>query len=250
MTDLLVLIMKMKIIFIFLPRSPVTLTTLLDPPVAAVVERLHAESARQRPGMVFRLLPRLPHLALGHDALLSPTDSFYKDKILALDPSQAAFLHTLVRSVRAQSIVEFGTSCGVSTLWLAAAARTNWGKVVSCEIVPEKAAQARANLSEAGLLEVVEVRVGDALETLASLEGPVDFVFLDGFPSQALAVLQLLLDKLAPGATVIAQDVGFFRATYAEYLAWIRDPTNGFVTSTIPFRSGLELSVYQGTSTP
>ena len=225
-------------------------TSLLEPGVAAVAERLHAEAARQTPGMMFHLLPRLPKLALGHEVQFPPMDGFYKDKYLALEPSQAAFLHTMVRSARARCIVEFGTSYGVSTLWLAAAARANWGKVISCEIVPEKAARARAHLSEAGLLEVVEVREGDALETLSDLDDPVDFVFLDGFPSQSLAVVQLLLDKLSPGATVIAQDVGFFRANYADYLDWIRDPANGFITCTVPFRSGLELSVFCGTQRP
>ena len=224
-----------------------SLTSLLEPPVAAVAERLHAEAARQTPGMMFHLLPRLPRLALGQEVQFPPMDGFHKDKYLALEPSQAAFLYTMVRAARARSIVEFGTSFGVSTLWLAAAARANWGRVISCEIVPEKAERARAHLSEAGLLEVVEVRVGDALETLADLHEPVDFVFLDGFPSQSLALVQLLCDKLSPGATILAQDVGFFRANYAEYLDWIRSPDNGFITSTVPFRSGLELSVYCGT---
>ncbi len=69
-----------------------------------------------------------------------------------MEREQAAFCYLTARSTKAETIVEFGTSFGVPTIWLAAAARANGGRVISTELVPSKAGQAQQNIKDAGPL--------------------------------------------------------------------------------------------------
>ncbi|MEK8171963.1 class I SAM-dependent methyltransferase [Streptomyces sp. M19] len=102
-------------------------------------------------------------------------------------------LYNLVRATRPATVVEFGTSYGISTLHLAAAVRDNGtGRVVSTELSAHKAATARRTFAETGLDDLITVLEGDARETLAALEGPVDFILLDGWKDLCLPVLKLL----------------------------------------------------------
>lgn len=224
-------------------------TVLLDPRTAAVLRRLHAAAARQTPRLIAHYLPKLPRLLTGRPLGFTTEQitTFYADKYLALEPAQAAFCYLQARAIRARRIVEFGTSFGISTLWLAAAVRDNGGgQVITTELVPAKAEQARRNLAEAGLDGFVEIRVGDALQTLRDLPDltePVDLLLNDGFPIHALDVLRLVTPVLRPGAVVITDNVGMMPGDYADYLHWVRNPANGFTSTVIPFKSGTELSV-------
>jgi predicted O-methyltransferase YrrM len=106
-------------------------------------------------------------------------------------------------------VVEFATSVGMSTLYFAAAVRDNGGgTVIGSEIVPEKVAAARRNLAEAGLAHLVDIRQGDARETLRDLGGPVDFVLIDGWPiretpSLARQVIEIVAPQIRPGGLVL-----------------------------------------------
>jgi predicted O-methyltransferase YrrM len=91
----------------------------------------------------------------------------------------------------------------------------------------------------------VTVLAGDALETLAAVQGPVGLVFLDGWKDLCLPVLRLLEPRLAPGALVVADDVDS-HASMADYLAYVRDPANGYVTIAFPVEDGLEVSCWTG----
>jgi predicted O-methyltransferase YrrM len=217
--------------------------------VEQILERLHREADRQTPGLVFHYLPKLPALLLGRkiDFTVEQVETYYADKYLALERDQAAFCYLTARALGARRIVEFGTSFGISTIWLASALRDNGGGVViGTELVPEKAERAVANLRDAGLEEFVEVRVGDATQTLRDLDGPIDLLLNDGFPMHALEVLKLVAPKLRPGGVVITDNVGTMRGNYREYLEWVRDPRNGFRSMLIPFKSGTEYSVRVG----
>jgi predicted O-methyltransferase YrrM len=217
---------------------------LTDERVRTTLRRLHTEADRQMPSIALQLLPQLPKLLLGRpiDARGSADD--FKDKYLALGREQGAFCYLTARALGARSIVEFGTSFGVSTLWLAAAVRDNGGgRVIGTELVPEKARRAQANLEQAGLAAFAEIRVGDATESLRKDLGQVDFMLNDGFPLRALDVLKLVAPALRPGAVVLTDNVGVFRADYRDYVAYLRDPKNGFASMSIPFRSGTEYSV-------
>ncbi|MFF6959321.1 class I SAM-dependent methyltransferase [Streptomyces sp. NPDC008317] len=150
-------------------------------------------------------------------------------------------LYSLVRAVRPATVVEFGTSFGISTLHLAAAVRDNGaGRVISTELSADKAAAARATFAETGLDGLVTVLEGDARDTLAELSGPVDFLLLDGWKDLCLPVLRLLEPRLAPGTLVVADDVDL--TDLAPYLDYVRDPRNGYESVTFPVEDGMEIS--------
>jgi predicted O-methyltransferase YrrM len=155
-------------------------------------------------------------------------------------------LYALTRAARPATVVEFGTSFGISAVHLAAGVTDNRaGHVFTTELSPVKIAAAQANLEDAGLADVVTVLAGDALETLSAVQGPVGLVFLDGWKDLCLPVLRLLEPRLAPGALVVADDVDS-HATMADYLAYVRDPANGYVTIAFPVEDGLEVSCWTG----
>jgi predicted O-methyltransferase YrrM len=165
-------------------------------------------------------------------------------KYMALDPAQGVFCYLLARSMKARRIIEFGTSFGVSTIYLAMAVRDNGGGIViGTEMVSDKARQARSNLQEAGLLEFVDIRIGDALETLKNETEPVDFFLNDGFPPSALPVLKIIAPLMRSGGIIITDNVGLFRAEYRGYVEYLRDPGNGFQSALLGLNEGTEFSV-------
>jgi predicted O-methyltransferase YrrM len=145
----------------------------------------------------------------------------------------------LARSARARTIVEFGTSFGISTLHLAAALRDNGGgRLIGSEFEPSKIARARANLGAAGLSDLVEIREGDALQTLArDLPDAVDLVLLDGAKSLYSSILSLLEDRLRGGAFIVADNAD----DSPEYLARVRSAAGGYLS--VPFADDVELSM-------
>jgi predicted O-methyltransferase YrrM len=222
-------------------------TTLADPKVAGLLVRLHAAARAQTGALLRHYLPHLPRVLLGKRLPWNRLQPFYSDKFVALEPAQGMLCYLLARAGGARCVVEFGTSFGVSTLYLAAAVRDNGGGVViGSEIVPEKAARALEHVHEAGLQDFVEIRAGDARETLADLDRSVDFFLNDGFPPLALPVLRVVAPHLRIGAQVLSDNVGMFRADLADYVTWLRDPANGFLTQTLPYKGGTELSVRTG----
>jgi predicted O-methyltransferase YrrM len=151
-------------------------------------------------------------------------------------------LYSLVRATRPKTIVEFGTSFGISTLHLAAAVRDNgMGHVVTTELSASKAASARATFAETGLDDLITVLEGDALETLPPhVADGVEFVLLDGWKHLYLPVLQLLEPALAPGTLVIGDDAAM--KIVQPYLGYVRDPANGYQSVLFPVEDGMEIS--------
>jgi len=141
--------------------------------------------------------------------------------------------------------VEFGTSYGISTLYLAAGVADNGtGHVFTTELSSKKAAAARANLDEAGVGHAVTILSGDALETLAGVPEPVSLALLDGWKDLYIPVLRLLEPKLAPGALIAGDDSTF--PALADYLKYVRDPANGYVSVSFPVHDGMEISSWTG----
>ena len=150
-------------------------------------------------------------------------------------------LYALARSGRPETVVEFGTSYGISTIHLAAAVADNGvGHVWTTELSETKATAAQSNLDQAGLADQVTILRGDALATLTDCPGPIGLLLLDGWKDLCLPVLRLLEGRLAPGALVVADDTTF--ASMADYLAYVRDPERGYVTVAFPVEDGMEIS--------
>lgn len=155
-----------------------------------------------------------------------------RDAYMAIGPEFGFLLYNLARASQAKTIVEFGTSFGVSTIYLASAIRDNGGgRVITTEYEPAKAEMARKNLTDAGLEDIVEFRVGDARQTLSTSAETVDMLFLDGAKELYIEVLNLLEHRLRPGA-VIASDNTDHDGMQA-FLDYIRDPGNGYTSAAI-----------------
>ncbi|WEK46167.1 MAG: O-methyltransferase [Candidatus Andeanibacterium colombiense] len=226
------------------------MSTLTSAPLAPLLDHLFADAAATG----FSALPPAAaaywnDLSDGEKAQVMRSKTGYrefyghmKDLPLPVSRETGVMLHMLARSSRATSIVEFGTSFGLSTLCLAAALRDNGGgRLITSEFEPTKVARARANLEAAGLADLVELREGDALETLArDLPEAIDLVLLDGAKGLYSDILERLEPKLRPGALIIADNADYC----PEYLGRVRDPSNGYLS--VPFAEDVELSMKLG----
>jgi predicted O-methyltransferase YrrM len=169
----------------------------------------------------------------------------YGDAPLSITPEVGDLLYVLVLARRPRTIVEFGASHGFSTIHLAAAARDVGAcRVITTEIEPAKVAAAQRNLGAAGLEDLVEMRVGDALTTLADIEN-VDLLFLDGWNNLYEPVVDLLQPKLSQGALVVA-DLSSDDPDQVTYVEHMHAPGNGYVTVDIPLDAGVVVSAWLG----
>jgi caffeoyl-CoA O-methyltransferase len=148
------------------------------------------------------------------DVLAEMQEQGRREGIPIVVPETGALLHVLARTSRARRIVEVGTAIGVSTLYLARALDPD-GVIVSFEVDPARHAAAQRYLQRAGVDDRAELRLQDAREGLASLEGPFDLAFIDGVKAQYGDYLDLLLPLLGRGA-VLAIDNVLMSGTVAE----------------------------------
>jgi len=221
------------------------MNTLTTPLLSPLLDRLFAEADASQAALAPTLaqVPADQRVAM----MSSKTDylAFYtrmKDAPLAVSRETGALLYMLARAMDARSIVEFGTSFGISTLHLAAALRDNGGgRIVTSEFEPSKLARAKDNVAAAGLADLVEFRQGDALETLArDLPDQIDLVLLDGAKGLYPEILALLEGNLRPGALILADNADWS----PDYLARVRAPAHGYMS--IPFAEDVELSMRIG----
>jgi len=184
------------------------MTTLTTAPLAPLLDRLFDEAAASSPATS----PAVADLFKERERFMrSKTDylDFYrrlKDFPLAVSRETGALLYMLARGVNARSIVEFGTSFGISTLYLAAALRDNGGgRLVTTEFEASKVARARENLTAGGLIDLVDIREGDALQTLtADLPETIDLLLLDGAKALYSEILSLVESRPSPTTPITA----------------------------------------------
>jgi predicted O-methyltransferase YrrM len=216
--------------------------TLASPLLAAVLDRLFAASAAQEAD---EMPAPPPGRASWAEASAAERADALQDAYIPISAEAGKLLYALIRASRPETVVEFGTSFGISTIYLAAAVTDNGtGHVVTTELSSKKVEAAGSNLREAGVEAAVTILEGDALQTLADVQGPVGLVLLDGWKNLCLPVLRLLEPKLAPGALVAADDIT--NAGMADYLDFIRNPANGYVTVAFPVEDGMEISCWTG----
>jgi predicted O-methyltransferase YrrM len=217
-------------------------STLRLPAVAAVIDRIHAlaavedELAKQRVAAA--------EAQAGHRLSQLQRYELYGEAPLAIKREVAELLYVLALGEHGRRVVEFGASHGLSTIYLAAAMRdSGGGAVITTECRPGKAETARRNLADAGLSDLVEVRVGDALKTLGAT-GPVNLLFLDGRNDLYLQVLMLMEPHLLRGTLIVA-DLSADDPDLLPYLQHVRDERNGYFSVEISVAAGVELSVWR-----
>ncbi len=210
--------------------------------VATVLERLHAKARIEDPQAKQRVQQREAELGVR----LAPPQRYelYGDAPLAITAEVGELYYLLATTRRANRIVEFGASHGISTIYLACALRDLGGdrSLITSEILQAKADSTRRSLTAAGLTGLVEVRVGDARDTLRDLADPVDILVLDGRNDLYIPVLELVEPRLAPNALVIA-DLGKDDPDLHAYQAHVRQPGRGLHSVTLPLDAGIELTV-------
>ncbi len=220
------------------------MTTLTSAPIAPLLERLFADADRLSPAQIPAIAELAP--AERNRLMRSQTEylNFYgrlKDVPLAVSRETGRLLYLLARGSGARTIVEFGTSFGISTLHLAAALRDNGGgRLITTEFERSKLTRAANNLTAGGVRDLVEIREGDALQTLkADLPVTIDLLLLDGAKALYPQVLDLIEPRLRPGAFVVADNADYSPA----YLDRVRSGS-GYLS--LPFAEDVELSMRLG----
>src|SRR5690349_15700226 len=176
-------------------------SSLTDTRVRRLLDALHAKANEVDP----------PLLAAAEGKDTRERAALLDRAFIPVDEDAGRFLYALVRGAAPGRVVEFGTSFGISTIYMAAAIRDRGhGSIVTTELHAGKAEAARRSFGEAGLADAVDLRVGDALETLRDITSDVSVVFLDGWKNIYLPVLQMLEPALKPGALVVADDLDLF----------------------------------------
>jgi caffeoyl-CoA O-methyltransferase len=190
---------------------------MMDERVEAVLEQLYAEDAAQR-------------------AAGLPSSQRTRN----VERETGRWLALLVRATKAREVLEIGSSNGVSTIWLAAAARQNEGRVTGTEILPERAAEANRNLAEAGLGAVAQIVPGDARATVANLPGPFDLVFIDAEKDDYVDHFATVAGRVRPGGLILADNVTSH--DLSVYQAALRARSD-VETVTIPIGRGIEFTL-------
>jgi len=209
-------------------------SSLDDPRVRRVLDDMHATADRNDP-------PLLEKARGKHGAERA---AMLGDAFIPVSPDASRLLYVLARGSAPGTIVEFGTSFGISTIYLAAAVRDRGiSRVITTEMHAGKAARASEYIASVGLADVVDLRIGDALETLKDLTSGVSMAFLDGWKDLYLPFLHRIESALQPGAIVVADDLDLFPDVLRDYLAYVREPERGYISVTLPIGDAMELSV-------
>ena len=193
------------------------------------------------------------------DAVLADIARRGVDRNLPLvDAEVGALLRVLAMSVRATRILEVGTAVGYSGIWLAGALPAD-GMLMTMEMDPERAKEARENFERAGLANRVSVIVGDAQRMIAKVSGPFDLIFQDGSKQLYSPLLDRLVALLRPGGLLVTDNVLWDGEVVPGYLAKPARPADDtraiadynqristhpqLVTAIVPLRDGVAISV-------
>jgi caffeoyl-CoA O-methyltransferase len=159
-----------------------------------------------------KILPMLRHLPRQHGGMNVPAPD-------------GRFLYDLIVEKGYTRGLEIGTSNGYSGLWIGLALRHNGGNLITMEINPQAANEARGNFTKAGLDQVIEVRTADALEEIPKIPGTFDFIFIDAWKPDYYRYLQLVKDRVVSGGAITAHNVTSSQSQMRAFIEAIRsDP--------------------------
>jgi len=206
----------------------------MDQKIQAVLSEYEARAAKESPHI----------LKMSDEEWSRRRDEF----MLSVGHDTGRLLNILAKGAGARRILELGSSYGYSTLWLAEAARRTGGTVFSLEINSPKQEYARATIAKAGLGGHVEFFLGDALRTIAALDGPFDFVLLDLWKDLYISCFDLFYPKLKAGAIVVADNMlrpEEYLPDALKYRRHVRSHSR-IDSVLLPVGSGIELTRYGG----
>ena len=173
-----------------------------------------------------------------------------EERVPMLGPDKAKLLASCVEEAKPSLIVECGTAIGYSGLWILRVLKTlGTGRLITVEIEDANAQRARASFEKAGVVDLVDSRIGDAAEILKTIQDPVDFLFLDNNKEGYFSCFQAIESRLTNPATIVADNVS--RADQmADYLEHVRshyDSETHWFESRRQHgrRDGMEVSIYR-----
>lgn len=162
---------------------------------------------------------------------------------LAISREMGEFLFNMVLSKRAKSILELGSSNGVSTLYFAEALRrSGGGSVIATEREAEKCSALLENVRAAGLADFVDLRCGDVFETVRQVRGPFDIVFIDIWAAGYLDIFKAVEPLLVPGTVILADNMFTSFAEVRPFKEYLDSKAN-ICNTTLSFESGVEFAV-------
>jgi len=160
-------------------------------------------------------------------SVIASMDAFAKERrfLMNVGGEKGDILLDELISVRAKRVLELGAYCGYSAVLMGDYLKRTGGKLVSIEANPRNAEMAQRVVNHAGLGEVVEFKLGKGSERIPDLEEPFDLVFIDHWKDDYLSDLKALEERglLAPGARIVADNVGIFSKTLEPYLTYVRE---------------------------
>jgi predicted O-methyltransferase YrrM len=220
----------------------IRMTTLTTAPLAPLLRRLFEEADATTSPVLDEISPEERTRLMRSKTEYIDFYGRLKDLWLPVSRATGTLLYMLARSSKARAIVEFGTSFAISTLHLAAALRDNGGgRLITTEFEPSKVARARQHLTAGGLIDLIEIRQGDALVTLSSdLPDTIDLLLLDGAKALYPDILDRVESRLRPGALIVADNADHS----PDYLARVRSPEGRYLST--PFAEDVELSIRLG----
>jgi len=202
-------VVTMQFIFALSEILPITklkmMTTNIANKTAATLVQLHDDSKNDH----FKMMKSF---AKSIFRLIQPSD--FENAYLAISREQGESLVKLILDNELKNVVEFGTSFGISTLYLAQAVAKTGGHIVTTELLESKALKAIENFKRAEVNDLIEVRIGNAMETLKGYNKPIDLLFLDGWKDLYLPLFNLLEPNYHSGTIVYVDnaDMGDSRA--------------------------------------
>ncbi len=183
------------------------------------------------------------------DALLLEMEAEAKaEEIPIVGPLVGELLFILARATGAVNLLELGTAIGYSTIHLARACQPALGRVVTLEWEESMAARARTNFVKAGLARQIEIQTGDALQLMAKMDGPFDFIFMDIDKEAYLPALPHCRRLLKLGGLLFTDNVGFAGAEPFNHELFTSEDWRtvnllGFLPFHSPEQDGLSLAL-------
>lgn len=173
-----------------------------------------------------------------------------KREIPIIGPVVGELLFILAKAIRAQSIIELGAATGYSGIYLARALAANQGRLTTIEWNPDLAGEARRNFEKVGLVDRIDIHIGDAQQTLTKLDARFDMAFLDIDKEFYRPVIEVLHPKMAKGGLLVADNTAFedadeFNQTLFNSADWQGINLYAFLPGHSPVHDGLCLALAQ-----
>jgi predicted O-methyltransferase YrrM len=176
-----------------------------------------------------KVLPMLKHLPYRHGGMNVPSED-------------GRLLYDIILTKGYKRGLEIGTSNGYSALWLGMAFKATGGRLITMEIEPQRAREAKENFKHAGLDNIIESRINDALKEIPALEGNFDFVFIDAWKPDYIKYLELNLPKMKPGGVITAHNVTSQGSSMRDFLDEIQQNPKLRTTIDRSSRAGVSIS--------